>query len=171
MSRPQHLLAALNISRLGKTVRQVLASKPGKEKIQVHGWVKSVRLQKRIAFAMIHDGTTSKSLQAVFQDPEYAKMSVRPLSSRKFLFSFLKRLTNGTSVRLTGVLASSPGSGQESELLAESVEVLGACDPEVLIISFKSSVPLTPLLLDLSHTKTSTHYRISSRPRPLASSH
>jgi asparaginyl-tRNA synthetase len=42
-----------------------------------------------------------------------------------------KRLTNGTSVRLTGALAPSPGPGQDSELLAEAVEVLGPCDPEV----------------------------------------
>jgi asparaginyl-tRNA synthetase len=44
---------------------------------------------------------------------------------------FFKRLTNGASVRLTGVLTPSPGPGQESELLAEAVEVLGPCDPEV----------------------------------------
>lgn len=47
-----------------------------------------------------------------------------------YLF-FFKRLTNGASVRLTGVLTPSPGPGQESELLAEAVEVLGPCDPEV----------------------------------------
>ncbi|KAH9975369.1 hypothetical protein BGW80DRAFT_1436562 [Lactifluus volemus] len=133
MSRPQRLIS----SRLGKTVRQVLASKPDKETIQVHGWVKSVRLQKRIAFAMIHDGTTSKSLQVVFQDPKYAKV-----------------LTNGTSVRLTGVLASSPGSGQDSELHAESVEVLGACDPEIYPIQKQTLT--TEYLRDHAHLRVRT---------------
>lgn len=40
-------------------------------------------------------------------------------------------LTNGASVCLTGVLAPSPGPGQQRELVAEAVEILGACDPEV----------------------------------------
>jgi hypothetical protein len=40
-------------------------------------------------------------------------------------------LTNGASVCLTGILTSSPGPGQHRELVAEAVEILGACDPEV----------------------------------------
>ncbi len=69
-------MSTSNFTRLGKTIRQVLASESLQKSIQVHGWVKSVRLQKRVAFAMIHDGTTSKSLQAVFQNPAQAKVSV-----------------------------------------------------------------------------------------------
>ena len=76
MSRPQQLISSLNCTRLGRTIRQVLASEPVQKPIQVHGWVKSVRLQKRVAFAMVHDGTTSKSLQVVFQNPVHAKASV-----------------------------------------------------------------------------------------------
>ena len=40
-------------------------------------------------------------------------------------------LTNGASVSLKGALTQSPGPGQNKELVAETVEVLGACDPEV----------------------------------------
>ena len=91
---------------------------------------------------MIQDGTTSKDLQVVFQNPVYAKALVwcaRFVVWDSDLVPF-KRLTNGTSVRLTGVLASSPGPGQDNEFLAESVEVLGACDPEVLLtLTQKSS--------------------------------
>jgi aspartyl/asparaginyl-tRNA synthetase len=47
-----------------------------------------------------------------------------------YLFSFIS-LTNGASVSLTGVLIPSPGGGQNEELVVETVEVLGACDPEV----------------------------------------
>lgn len=74
-------VSSLSCARLGTTIRQVLASKPTQQPIQVHGWVKSVRLQKRVAFAMVHDGTTSKSLQVVFQNPVHAKASVIPISS------------------------------------------------------------------------------------------
>lgn len=40
-------------------------------------------------------------------------------------------LTNGASVSIKGVLTPSLGPGQNKELVAETVEVLGACDPEV----------------------------------------
>ncbi|KAI0067011.1 asparaginyl-tRNA synthetase [Artomyces pyxidatus] len=104
--------SALRTARLGKTVRQVLASTPTDELVQVNGWVRSVRLQKRVAFAMVHDGTCTQSLQVVFPDPRMPH-----------------RLTNGASVRLTGRLSSSPGPGQAVELLAESLDILGECDP------------------------------------------
>ncbi len=40
-------------------------------------------------------------------------------------------LTNGTSVSLKGILADSPGRGQDKELQVEEVKRLGGCDPEV----------------------------------------
>jgi hypothetical protein len=64
-----------NLSQLAGTVRQVLASNSN-ETVHVNGWVKSVRVQKNIAFAMIHDGTTQKGLQVVFRNPTDAKVSV-----------------------------------------------------------------------------------------------
>ncbi|KAH9965213.1 asparaginyl-tRNA synthetase [Russula dissimulans] len=126
-----------NLTRLGSTIRQVLASKPNKESIHVHGWVRSVRLQKRIAFAMIHDGTTPKGLQVVFRDLTHAKV-----------------LTNGASVRLTGVLTPSPGEGQESELLAEDVQVLGVCNPETYPIQKQALT--TEYLRDYAHLRART---------------
>jgi hypothetical protein len=76
MSKPHQLISAHSLTRLGRTIRQVLTSEPNEETIRVHGWVKSVRLQKRIAFAKIHDGTTPKGLQVVFRNPADAKLSV-----------------------------------------------------------------------------------------------
>ena len=76
MSKLHKLISTRSLTQLGRTIRQVLTSKSSKETIHVHGWVKSVRLQKRIAFAMIHDGTTPKGLQVVFRNPTDAKVSV-----------------------------------------------------------------------------------------------
>ncbi|KAI0266566.1 asparaginyl-tRNA synthetase [Gloeopeniophorella convolvens] len=133
----QHLVSALNPTRLGRTIRQILASKPSKEAVLVHGWVKSVRVQKRVAFAMIHDGTTVQNLQVVFQDPKLAKP-----------------LTNGASVRLRGILTPSLGAGQETELVAESVDVLGACDPETYPIQKQTLT--TEYLRDHAHLRART---------------
>jgi asparaginyl-tRNA synthetase len=37
------------------------------EEAEVHGWVRSVRKQKKIAFAALGDGSTLESLQAVLK--------------------------------------------------------------------------------------------------------
>jgi asparaginyl-tRNA synthetase len=63
-------------SRLRPTIRQLLnghAPVAPEETVQVHGWVKSVRRQKRVAFAAINDGSCASGLQAVFGDPELSK--------------------------------------------------------------------------------------------------
>ncbi|KAG9053423.1 asparaginyl-tRNA synthetase, partial [Serendipita sp. 407] len=108
---------------LPKTIRQLLAegprdvqedgSKP--DETVVRGWVKSVRRQKKIAFAQVSDGTDldARGLQVVFERPELAE-----------------NLNIGTSVAITGSLVKSPGSGQSLEFQARDVNIVGACDPE-----------------------------------------
>ena len=49
----------------------------------------------------------------------------------------LDSLTNGSSVRLTGNLVPSPGSGQAKELQVKAVDVLGACPQETYPIQKK----------------------------------
>jgi aspartyl/asparaginyl-tRNA synthetase len=53
---------------LPPTIKQLLASSPGTEvNTTVTGFVKSIRKQKRIAFADISDGSTPFPLQAVIE--------------------------------------------------------------------------------------------------------
>lgn len=65
------ILHQRNLSNLPQTINQIFsrqipsAEAQESEPITVHGWIKSVRKQKRFAFAEIRDGTTSKPLQAV----------------------------------------------------------------------------------------------------------
>lgn len=109
---------------LPPTIKQVLSAylKPHCEHehaITVHGWIKSVRRQKNVSFAVVNDGTTLRGLQAVFLQNDAEQ---------------IKRLTAGASVRLTGKLIESLGKGQDCELRVENVEVLGDCEPEVILI-------------------------------------
>ncbi|KAG8807860.1 asparaginyl-tRNA synthetase, partial [Serendipita sp. 399] len=115
---------------LPKTIRQLLATEgdqvggePNSDTTVVHGWVKSVRRQKKVAFAQISDGTdlNSRGLQVVFEKPELAD-----------------NLTIGTSVAVTGSLVQSLGAGQRLEFQARSVDVVGACDSEAYPIQKKS---------------------------------
>nr|ASF90211.1 hypothetical protein SPAR04327 [Bartheletia paradoxa] len=101
---------------LPPSIRQTLATaspSPGSENqppITVRGSIKSVRRQKRVAFAEIGDGSACAGLQAVMT-PELAV-----------------GLTTGTTVSLSGKLVPSRGAGQKSELSVSNVSVLGACD-------------------------------------------
>ncbi|KAF8964098.1 hypothetical protein BDZ97DRAFT_1660824 [Flammula alnicola] len=105
---------------LSPTIRQLLECPPASEPTAtVSGWIKSIRKQKNVSFAVITDGSSAKGLQAVLLKGKDDEL--------------LRKLTNGAAVRLTGRLVSSPGAGQSHELLVDQsgeVVVLGECDPE-----------------------------------------
>ncbi|KIJ61659.1 hypothetical protein HYDPIDRAFT_136994 [Hydnomerulius pinastri MD-312] len=102
---------------LPPSIRQILSSgQESASNIHVHGWVKSVRRQKNVTFAVINDGSCASGLQAVLNNN---------------LSGTLQGLTNGASVRMTGSLVASRGLGQAKELQVESLDVLGECNPEI----------------------------------------
>jgi len=63
--------ASSNASK-GGGVAAILGRDEPIEDAQVNGWVRSVRKQKKIAFAALGDGSTLDSLQAVMK-PEQAE--------------------------------------------------------------------------------------------------
>jgi aspartyl/asparaginyl-tRNA synthetase len=75
-------------SVLPPSIRQLLAAqliKGDPLTVHVSGWIKSVRKQKNVAFAVISDGSSPSGLQAVFPDPDVAKRYCTPChTSRAF---------------------------------------------------------------------------------------
>ena len=59
--------------RKDKGIADLLRYGENADNLSVYGWVKSVRKQKRIAFAAVGDGTTTQSLQAVLKPEDAAK--------------------------------------------------------------------------------------------------
>jgi asparaginyl-tRNA synthetase len=53
-------------------VAQLLEQNAAQEQVELWGWIRSVRKQKRIAFAVVGDGSTTASVQAVLQKPDQA---------------------------------------------------------------------------------------------------
>ena len=85
----------------------------GKE-VTVHGWVRNHRPQKEFGFIDFSDGTAFKHLQIVYdKDTDN--------------FSSLPHITNGSSLEVTGLLVKSDGKGQDIELKASKIIVLGDC--------------------------------------------
>ena len=84
------------------------------KEITVHGWIRNHRSQKEFGFLDFSDGTTMEHLQIVY-DKDTAD------------FSHLQSLKVGSSIQVTGVLVKSEGKGQDVELKAKEVQLLGDC--------------------------------------------
>ena len=79
------------------------------------GWVRSIRSSKGICFIVLNDGSTVEGIQVVAE-------------SSLANFSHLSRIGTGTALTVTGALVESPASGQKWEVVAASVEIIGASD-------------------------------------------
>ena len=97
------------------TVKDALQSKDPIDAIHVQGWVRTRRDSKDFSFIELNDGSSLRSLQIIAKNtlPNYAA---------------LQRLTTGASVRVQGALVASQGKGQKWELVADSIEIVGASD-------------------------------------------
>ncbi|HRD54973.1 MAG TPA: asparagine--tRNA ligase, partial [Parachlamydiaceae bacterium] len=86
--------------------------------VTVKGWVRTVRNQKTFSFIEINDGSTLSNFQVIAEPnlPHYNTLA--------------NDLSTGVSVAITGILTESPGKGQDLELHAKKIEIIGKCDPE-----------------------------------------
>ncbi|WP_026841506.1 asparagine--tRNA ligase [Citrifermentans bremense] len=98
-------------------VKQALSEgRPG-EALLLKGWARTVRTGKGVTFISLNDGSTLAGIQVV-AEPELAN------------YAEVAALGTGSALTVTGVLQESPAAGQELELKALSVEVVGAADQE-----------------------------------------
>ena len=116
-------------------IREVLAMPAGQTAITVMGWVRTMRNNQFIA---LNDGSCNENLQVV-------------LELGLFDEGLLKKISTGTSIRATGQLVASPGKGQQVELKAVSVDILGISDPE--------KFPLQPKKHSLEFLREIAHLR------------
>ena len=83
------------------------------EYIQITGWVRSIRHSKAgISFIEINDGSSILSIQAV---------------APKALVNYceIEKITTGVSITVSGILVESMGKGQDVEIQAKEVKILG----------------------------------------------
>ena len=106
------------------------------EKISLEGWIKTARIGKNVSFISLTDGSTFQPLQVVFDGetdlPEEMKFSI------------------SSSIRVKGELVESQGKGQDIELKAEVIELLGESD---------SSYPLQKKRHSPEYLRTIAHLR------------
>jgi len=97
-------------------VADVLLSDAGRDGLVIQGWVRTKRESKDFVFLEINDGSCLKNLQAI-------------VDAGTTGLDLLGRINTGAAVRLEGALVESPGQGQNWELRASRLEILGEADP------------------------------------------
>ncbi|MDO0825093.1 asparagine--tRNA ligase [Desulfosporosinus nitroreducens] len=81
------------------------------QKVELSGWVRTVRTSKAFGFIEINDGSFFENIQVVFEES---------LTN----FAEIGKLTISSAIRIQGELVPSPGAKQPFELKAENIEVL-----------------------------------------------
>ena len=110
--------------------------------LTVKGWIRTRRDSKAgISFLAIHDGSCFAPVQAVVPNT---------LSNYE---NDVLRLTTSCSVEVTGVVQASAGTGQQFEILADSVTVLGFVeDPD--------TYPMAPKRHSVEYLREHAHLRV-----------
>lgn len=88
------------------------------KKIEVGGWIRTIRDSKSLGFIELNDGTFFKNLQIVLEESELAN------------FKEVVKLGVGASIICRGTLVITPQARQPFELKAEEIEIQGLCPPE-----------------------------------------
>lgn len=100
------------------------------------GWVRAFRSNRFIA---LNDGTSMGTLQVVVDFEQIPE-------------DILKQVSFHACIKATGKLVESQGAGQDVELLADTVEILGAANPE--------EYPMQPKAQSLEFLREKAHFRM-----------
>lgn len=87
------------------------------QKVELSGWVRTVRSSKAFGFIEINDGSFFENIQVVFEES---------LTN----FAEIGKLTISSALHIQGTLVPSPGAKQPFELKAEQIEVLSLSEAD-----------------------------------------
>ncbi|KGE87214.1 MAG: asparagine--tRNA ligase [Phaeodactylibacter xiamenensis] len=118
-----------------QTILEDFKPRVGQE-LTVMGWVRAFRSNRFIA---LNDGTSMGTLQVVVDFEQIPE-------------DVLKQISFHACIKATGKLVESQGAGQDVELLADTVEILGAANPE--------EYPMQPKVQSLEFLREKAHFRM-----------
>lgn len=96
------------------SLKAILSQSPEGQTVTACGWVRTKRDGKNISFIALNDGSCLSNLQVVV-DKENGSVSNETLA----------RCGTGASLQVTGKLVASEGGGQNAEIHADTITVLG----------------------------------------------
>ena len=122
-----------------KSIKEILKAKPIGQEVTICGWVRTFRNNQ---FAAVSDGSCHQTMQVVV-DHENTDPAL------------LKRITTGCALIAKGILIESQGKGQDVELKANTIEVVGDADPEKYLLQPKKHS--LEFLRDIAHLRIRTN--------------
>ncbi|MCD8260376.1 MAG: asparagine--tRNA ligase [Bacteroides sp.] len=110
--------------------------------VNVKGWVRTRRGSKQVNFVALNDGSTINNLQIV-------------IDLAKFDEEMLKLITTGSCLSVNGTLVESVGQGQQAEIHATGIEVLGTADHQTYPLQKKGHS--IEFLREIAHLRPRTN--------------
>jgi len=97
------------------SIKNILSGGITDQEYQIAGWVRSVRISKNVAFINLNDGSNLSGIQVVAEQelPEFDEIC---------------RISTGAALKVSGILVDSPAAGQQQELKALSIHIIGGSD-------------------------------------------
>ncbi len=106
--------------------------------VVVQGWVRTKRGSKNVAFIALNDGSTLNNIQVVVDVDEKSA-------------TILENIHTGAALSIVGELVESAGSGQNVEVHAHTIDILGGANPD--------EYPLQPKKHSLEFLREKAHLR------------
>jgi len=119
-------------------IKDILQNGETGKTVIAKGWVRTKRGSKNVNFIALNDGSTINNLQVVADVSNFDE-------------AVLREINTGAALAVTGKLTESAGSGQSVELVAETIELLGAADPD--------KYPIQPKKHSLEFLRENAHLR------------
>ena len=119
-------------------IKEILKSGKAGSEVVAKGWVRTKRGSKNVNFIALNDGSTIHNLQVV-------------VDVESFDEAMLRDINTGAALAVSGELAESAGSGQNIELIAKKIDLLGKADPD--------KFPIQPKRHTLEFLRENAHLR------------
>jgi asparaginyl-tRNA synthetase len=123
-------------------IREIIRCLPAGQEVLVKGWVRTRRTSKNVSFIALNDGSTIQNLQIVADMNDFDE-------------TLIKDINTGAAIAVSGKLMPSAGSGQQIELAAHHIDVVGTADPE--------KYPIQPKKHSLEFLRENAHLRFRTQ--------
>lgn len=118
------------------SVKELLATQPTSQQVEINGWVKTFRSNRFIA---LNDGSTINNIQCV-------------IDFENFDEALIKNISTGAAIKVIGELVESQGRGQKVEIQVSALTIHGSADAD--------SYPIQPKKHSLEFLREKAHLRV-----------
>ena len=119
-------------------IKETLEGKGEEKQVIIKGWVRNKRVSKQLCFISLNDGSTIKNIQIVVEGDAFDE-------------TILKKASTGACICVRGQLTKSSGSGQDLEIVAEEITILGDSNVDLY--------PIQPKKHSLEFLREKAHLR------------